>query len=164
MRILSPLEPIMGSIPRIKTYVLQTIQLCKYLSEHYRFVEDVAGTDDGHISDIPLGIICCLAISLPQRLCQVQASSFIIPLYHWIQLFSHLPQSSGFLHGNIKSLVPFFCIYIFFSSFSSDKLRLEVSPSGVWSHHFMTNRWGNNDRLYFGGLQNHCWWWLQPWN
>ena len=17
---------------------------------------------------------------------------------------------------------------------------------------------------YFGGLQNHCWWWLQPWN
>ena len=23
---------------------------------------------------------------------------------------------------------------------------------------------GNNDRLYFGGLQNHCRWWLQPWN
>ena len=25
---------------------------------------------------------------------------------------------------------------------------------GIWSHHFMTNRWGNNgnsDRLYFGG-------------
>ena len=20
------------------------------------------------------------------------------------------------------------------------------------------------DRLYFGGLQNHCRWWLQPWN
>ena len=31
----------------------------------------------------------------------------------------------------------------------------------------MWNRWGNNgnsDRLYFGGLQNHCRWWLQPWN
>ena len=30
---------------------------------------------------------------------------------------------------------------------------------GVWSHHFMTNRWGNDgnsDRLYFLGLQNHC--------
>ena len=29
------------------------------------------------------------------------------------------------------------------------------------------NRWGNNgnsDRLYFHGLQNHCRWWLQPWN
>ena len=23
---------------------------------------------------------------------------------------------------------------------------------------------GNNDRLYFLGLQNHCRWWLQPWN
>ena len=29
---------------------------------------------------------------------------------------------------------------------------------GIWSHHFMANRWGNNgnsDRLYFLGLQNH---------
>ena len=23
---------------------------------------------------------------------------------------------------------------------------------------------GNRDRLYFGELQNHCRWWLQPWN
>ena len=23
---------------------------------------------------------------------------------------------------------------------------------------------GNSDRLYFSGLQNHCKWWLQPWN
>ena len=28
----------------------------------------------------------------------------------------------------------------------------------------MTNRWGNSVRLYFLGLQNHCRWWLQPWN
>ena len=31
----------------------------------------------------------------------------------------------------------------------------------------MANRWennGNSVRLYFGGLQNHCRWWLQPWN
>ena len=37
----------------------------------------------------------------------------------------------------------------------------------MWSHHFMANRWGNNgnsEKLYFGGLQNHCRWWLQPWN
>ena len=29
----------------------------------------------------------------------------------------------------------------------------------IWSHHFMTNRWGkcgNSDRLYFLGLQNKC--------
>ena len=39
---------------------------------------------------------------------------------------------------------------------------------GIWSHHFMANRWGNtgnSDRIYFGGaLQNHCRSWLQPWN
>ena len=28
----------------------------------------------------------------------------------------------------------------------------------------MANRWGTSDRLYFLGLQNHCRWWLQPWN
>ena len=34
-------------------------------------------------------------------------------------------------------------------------------PNGIWSHHFMANRWGNNGnsvRLYFGGLQNHSRW------
>ena len=31
----------------------------------------------------------------------------------------------------------------------------------------MANRWGNSgnsDRFYIFGLQNHCRWWLQPWN
>ena len=28
----------------------------------------------------------------------------------------------------------------------------------------MANRWGNSGRLNFLGLQNHCRWWLQPWN
>ena len=28
----------------------------------------------------------------------------------------------------------------------------------------MANSWGKSERLYFGGLQNHCRWWLQPWN
>ena len=30
---------------------------------------------------------------------------------------------------------------------------------GIWSHHFMGNRWGNSGnsvRLYFLGLPNHC--------
>ena len=33
--------------------------------------------------------------------------------------------------------------------------------NGIWSHHFMGNRWGNSGnsvRLYFWGLQNHCRW------
>ena len=38
---------------------------------------------------------------------------------------------------------------------------------GIWSHHFMPNRWGksgNSDRFYFLRLQNHCEWWPQTWN
>ena len=34
----------------------------------------------------------------------------------------------------------------------------ENEDHGIRSHHFMGNRWGNNDRLYFLGLQNHCRW------
>ena len=50
-------------------------------------------------------------------------------------------------------------------------LKLNIQKTkimAIWSHHFMGNRWGNSgnsERLYFGGgLQNHCRWWLQPWN
>ena len=35
----------------------------------------------------------------------------------------------------------------------------ESKDHGIWSHHFMGNRWGNSGnsvRLYFLGLQNHC--------
>ena len=34
----------------------------------------------------------------------------------------------------------------------------ENEDHGIWSHHFMRNRWGNSGRLYFGGLQYHCRW------
>ena len=37
----------------------------------------------------------------------------------------------------------------------------ENKDHGIWSHHFMGNRWGNSRnsvRLYFFGLQNHCRW------
>ena len=43
----------------------------------------------------------------------------------------------------------------------------ENEDHGIWSHHFMANRWGNSgdsDRLYFLGLQNQWRWWLQLWN
>ena len=50
----------------------------------------------------------------------------------------------------------------------SEKAGLKHNiQNGIQSHHFMANRWGNNgnsDRFYFLGLQNHCRWWLQPWN
>ena len=37
----------------------------------------------------------------------------------------------------------------------------ENEDHGIWSHHFMGNRWGNSRnsvRVYFWGLQNHCRW------
>ena len=43
-------------------------------------------------------------------------------------------------------------------------LKLSIQKNkdhGIWSHHFMANRWVNNrnsDRLYFLGLKNHCRW------
>ena len=42
----------------------------------------------------------------------------------------------------------------------SEKVGLN-EDHGIWSHHFMGNRWGNSGnsvRRYFGGLQNHCRW------
>ena len=36
----------------------------------------------------------------------------------------------------------------------------EKQDHGIWSYHFMANRWGNSDRLYSSGLQNHRRWWL----
>ena len=37
----------------------------------------------------------------------------------------------------------------------------ENEDHGIWSHHFIGNRWGNSGnsvRLYFWGLQNHYRW------
>ena len=48
----------------------------------------------------------------------------------------------------------------------SEKVGLKLNipeneDHGIWSHHFMGNRWGNSGnsvRLYFCGLRNHCRW------
>ena len=42
-------------------------------------------------------------------------------------------------------------------------LKLNIQKTKI----IMANRWGNtgnSNRLNFGGLQNHCRWWLQPWH
>ena len=41
------------------------------------------------------------------------------------------------------------------------KLNIQKTDHGIWSYHFMANRWGkggNSVRLYFLRLQNHCRW------
>ena len=45
-------------------------------------------------------------------------------------------------------------------------LKLKYSKNkdhGIQSHHFMEKS-GSSGRFKFLGLQNHCRWWLQPWN
>ena len=41
--------------------------------------------------------------------------------------------------------------------------KTKIMASGPITSWEMGNS-GNSVRLYFGGLQNHCRWWLQPWN
>ena len=36
--------------------------------------------------------------------------------------------------------------------------KTKIMAPMIQPQHFMANRWGNSDRLYFGGLQNHCRW------
>jgi len=41
------------------------------------------------------------------------------------------------------------------------KLNIQKTKTMASRTHFMANRWGNrgnSDRLYFGGVQNHCRW------
>ena len=41
------------------------------------------------------------------------------------------------------------------------KLNIQKTDHGIWSRHFMGNRWGNSGNSvipYFLGLQNHCRW------
>ena len=54
--------------------------------------------------------------------------------------------------------------YLHLRQFFKSWLKAQHSENedyGIWSYHFMGNRWGNSGnsvRLYFGGLQDHCRW------
>ena len=39
-------------------------------------------------------------------------------------------------------------------------LKLNIQKANIMAscRHFMAHRWGNSERLYFLGLQNHCRW------
>ena len=46
-------------------------------------------------------------------------------------------------------------------------LKLNIQKTKIMASGLITSRWGNSGNsgwLYFSGLQNHCRWWLQPWN
>ena len=45
-------------------------------------------------------------------------------------------------------------------------LKINIQKTKIMASSPITSwqMYGNSERLYFGGLQNHCRWWLQPWN
>ena len=89
----------------------------------------------------------------------------------WILLKFFKPQTFGcidfslwFFYSLSHSFPPWSLFFLHFVCFRFSSLSKD---HGIWSHNFMAHRWGNNgnsDKLYFPGLQNHCRWWLQPWN
>ena len=101
------------------------------------------------------------------------------------RVYSNSFPSSWWCHPAISSSVaPFLLLppippsIRVFSSESTLNMRwpkywsfsFSISPSNGHPgliDYFMANRWGkkgNSYRFYFLGLQNHCRWWLQPWN
>ena len=42
--------------------------------------------------------------------------------------------------------------------------KTKIMASGSITSWEIDGETGNSVRLYFFGLQNHCRWWLQPWN
>ena len=42
--------------------------------------------------------------------------------------------------------------------------KMKIMASGLITSWEIDRETGNSVRLYFGGLQNHCRWWLQLWN
>ena len=42
--------------------------------------------------------------------------------------------------------------------------KIKIMASGSITSWEIDEETVESVRLYFGGLQNHCRWWLQPWN
>ena len=42
--------------------------------------------------------------------------------------------------------------------------KTKIMASGPITSWQIDGETANNERLYFLGLQNHCRWWVQPWN
>ena len=47
---------------------------------------------------------------------------------------------------------------------ASWEICTQVKKQWTWNNGLVPNCERSTSKLYFLGLQNHCWWWLQPWN
>ena len=109
-------------------------------------------------------------------LAYMQSTSWEIPSWMKLKLESRLPgeilitsdmQMTPSLWQSEEGLKSLLMKVKVESEKASQNKHLKNKDHGIYSHHFIVNRWGSNgnsDRLCFHGLQNHCRWWLQPWN
>ena len=104
-------------------------------------------------------------------------ASITSPIYNWVlfSLWLHTFILSGVISLLIQQHIGHLLTwgvhlsvsYLFafsYCSWGSQGKNTEVD-NGMWSHHFMGNRWGNSGnsvRLYLWRLQNHCRWSQQP--
>ena len=130
-----------------------------------------------HISSILLiaFLACVLKKSAPGigkpfvTQCEYYLVSFTVswvlyPLFSWIHFYfsSHIFKYALYnkwMRDRISGLLARISGSVFSARSTFRKLRSwHLLPS------LHGKKWGNSDWLYFGGLQNHCRWWLQPWN
>ena len=78
---------------------------------------------------------------------------------HWIPVSSRF--SFAFPEGPVRILCAYSSFMCLIWGTNIFRYFAHYKDHGIWSHHFMGNRWGNSGnsvRLYFFGLQNHCRW------
>ena len=71
------------------------------------------------------------------------------------------------IHVNVWQKPLQYCKVISLQLIKINENKQTNKGHGIWFQHFMANKWGNsgnNESLYFLGLQNNCIWWLKPWN
>ena len=114
----------------------------------------------------------------------IYAIKYLILILKWADTVSIVfPQWKirKFEHTGIQSNSnSLYCLSIFFVIVvptSAGSSKKQESSRKTWISALLTmpkpltvwitincDRWGNSGWLYFGGFQNHCRWWLQPWN
>ena len=110
----------------------------------------------------PPGIACFILIIAPQRQIRVRSSLHLGKLRHSLSIedsrFQGVKGWALLLSGPLSSLGPSIpiCEMEYYIHTAAASPRQQLWNSEVCVKAF----WGTNDRLYFGGLQKHCRWWL----
>jgi len=145
-----PLEPSSHPIPTFQVMTEHHTELpaCHTANMHWLILQMVGicfnvtfiRSDLSILHCVHKSVLCVYVFTAAlQKLVLFFRFHICVLIYNICSLFSDL------LHSRVKSWLK--------------AQHSENEDHGIWSHHFMGNRWrnsGNSVRLYFGGLQNHC--------